>query len=81
MVIKFCKDVIQGAGNLPGMGEHPGTVILIGFILMGGIAGLKGGILGFVIGSLVMAVFMLPIWIIGCRDRARLYQRSLENAK
>lgn len=78
--MKLIKDIIQGAGYLEGYGKHPGTDMLLVFILMGGLAGAgKGGWPGFFGGALVMILFMGPLWIIGCVGRARDYQRTHRN--
>lgn len=78
--MKVIRDIIQGAGYLEGYGDHPGTPMLIIFILMGGIAGIeKGGLFGFIAGSLVMALIMGTFWVVGCVDRARDYQRDNKN--
>ena len=75
--MKLIREIIQGAGDLEGYGKHPGTILLFGFTLMGGIAGIaKGGIWGFIGGSLIMFFFMFPVWCVGCIGRARDYQRA-----
>lgn len=78
-MIKFFRDVWLGAGYLEGYGHHPGNGMLLGFILFCGGLGLeKGGLSGFIGSSLIGAVGILPLWIIGCRDRARDYDRDVE---
>jgi len=69
--LKTVHRIIKGCGNLPDMGDHPGTGFLFIFILMGGIAGVdRGGWKGFVGGCVFIAVFMVPIYLIGAHDRA-----------
>lgn len=69
--MKTFRRIIKGCGNLPDMGEHPGTAWLIIFILMGGMAGAgRGGLIGFFGGCVFIAVFMVPIYLIGAHDRS-----------
>jgi hypothetical protein len=75
MLMKFIRDIIQGAKDLPGYGPHPGNGMVVLLIILGGIAGLHGGWEGFIGGAAFMALFMVPMWAIGCIDRARSYQR------
>ena len=75
-MIKFIKDAWRGAGYLEGYGDHPGTGMLIVFILMGGITGMqRGGLWGFLDGCLIMVLCFGPLWIAGCIGRARSYDR------
>jgi len=75
-MIRIIKQIIRGCGYLPGVGEHPGTMWLIVFILMGGMAGamnqnynVLNGIVG---GSIFMGIFILPFYLYGAYDRANL---------
>ena len=73
--MKLLRDIIQGAGYLEDYGHHPGTDIMIVFILMGGLAGAaRGGLWGFIGGCALLAVFFVPLWCVGCVNRARSYQ-------
>ena len=73
--MKIFKDILQGAGDLPGYGPHPGTGIMFVFLLMGGLAGVdRGGWVGFLGGAAFAALFVVPLWCVGCVDRARSYQ-------
>lgn len=70
------RDIRRGAGTLPHVGPHPGTPILLGFILLGGVAGLSGGqggpsILGLMSGSLAAAIPFDALYAAGCIGRAR----------
>lgn len=77
--MKFFRDLWQGAGYLPGYGDHPGTAFLVMFTLMGVVAGVdRGGIYGAIIGALIMFSVMFPVWVIGCIDRARDYQNRIK---
>lgn len=77
-MLKFFRHVRRGSGYLEGYGEHPGTLYLFAFILMGGLAGARGGIWGFLGGAVVMAVFMLPMYIYGCVERSKGADRKQE---
>ena len=75
--MRLIRDIIRGSGDLPGVGPHPGTVVALGFIAMGALAGAqRGGLWGAVGGGLVMALGILPFWVIGCIDRARISDRQ-----
>jgi len=76
--MKIFKDILQGATDLPGYGPHPGTGIMLVLLFMGGIAGSGGGWTGFFGGAAFMALFVVPMWCVGCIDRARGYQRTLK---
>lgn len=52
-----------------GCTDHPGTDVLVAFLLMGGLAGAKGGISGFFGGVIIMAVFIVPIY--GALERGK----------
>lgn len=78
--MKLLRDIVQGAGYLEGYGDHPGTDLLLVFILMSGLAGAqRGGLVGFLGGAAIMALVMVPIWCIGCVGRARDYQARNKN--
>jgi hypothetical protein len=75
--MKFIRDIVQGAGYLEGYGHHPGNGILFVMILGCGVAAIeRGGLYGFLVGSLVGAVTIGPLWAIGCVGRAREYQQE-----
>jgi hypothetical protein len=69
---KIFTQIIRGCGDLPYVGEHPGTPVMILMMLAGGGAGIKGGMSGFLAGICFMAVFILPIYLYGAWDRAEL---------
>jgi len=77
-MLKFFRHVFRGVGYLEGYGDHPGTLWLCTFILMGGLAGARGGIWGFLGGAAFMALFMVPIYIFGCVSRSKLADRDQE---
>jgi hypothetical protein len=77
-MIKLFKDIWRGAGYLEGYGHHPGTGIMLAMILLCGLAGSSGGWRGFLGGSVLGAIGLSIPWIIGCRARARAYDRDVE---
>lgn len=66
------RQMIRGCGELPYVGEHPGTEVLFIFLLMGALAGAKGGWFGVLGGFLIMALFMVPMYLWGAYDRAQM---------
>lgn len=69
--MRFFRQIIRGAGNLPGYGPHPGNDMVLIMMLMCGLAGAqKGGWAGFLGGAVIGAMFILPLWIYGCVSRA-----------
>lgn len=66
---KLFKDFVRGAGYLPGYGEHPGTLLMLGLIAIGAYVGSWVGFAGSIL-------FYVPIWAYGCIERARDYDRS-----
>lgn len=75
--MRVLRQIYRGCTDLPHVGEHPGTLWLCMFLLMGGLAGGKGGLAGFLGGTAFMALFMLPIYLYGAYDRAN-YSDQLE---
>lgn len=68
--------IIRGAGYLPHVGSHPGTLILIIMLLAPGVTGIQnGGLLGFGLGVLLGAAVYVPIYAAGCVSRANLSDR------
>ena len=69
--MKFIRQVIRGAGYLEGYGDHPGKDAVVITLLVCGLAGVeKGGLTGFLGGMAIGAIFVLPLFVIGCIDRA-----------
>jgi hypothetical protein len=66
------KQIMRGCGMLPHVGEHPGTLLLFIFILMGAAAGVKGGWAGALGGASIMAIVFVPMYLYGAYDRAKL---------
>ncbi len=71
------KRIINGCRDLPGFGPHPGTLLLFIMAAVGGLAGIdKGGVNGFIGGSLFAFLMTLPLYLIGAYSRGRLYDES-----
>lgn len=68
--MKVIQQIIRGCGNLPHVGEHPGTLTLIFFVFLGCMAGAGKDEWGFAIGGAIMAAFMVPIYLFGAYERA-----------
>lgn len=71
-MIKTIRRTIKGMGYLDSCGDHPGTALLIAFLLMGGIAGLNqsNDMIGFAKGAGFMSILIGPLYLNGCHDRA-----------
>ena len=78
-MLKFFKRVWMGAGYLEGYGEHPGNLMLFVMMTSCGLAGVeKGGLRGFIGGAIIGAVFILPMYFMGCVSRAKMYEQDME---
>lgn len=75
------KQIIRGCTDLPYVGNHPGVGPLVLFVIMGGLAGAKGGIFGAIGGVTLMIVFMLPLFLYGAYDRANESDQMVKRAK
>lgn len=71
--MKAIHHIIRGCGTLPHVGEHPGTVLIIAFVVIGAMAGAKGGWKGALFGAGVMAIVFVPMYLYGA------YMRSVES--
>jgi len=70
---------MRGCKTLPHVGEHPGTAWVLLMILACGLAGIeRGGAKGFIGGALIGALFMLPLYLYGAYDRAKLSDTRTE---
>lgn len=68
---------IRGCRDLEGYGPHPGTKILLIYMICAGFAGTdKGGINGFVGGILIALVCLGPFYLIGAVSRSRDLDRD-----
>lgn len=72
------RQVIRGCTNLPYVGPHPGCFIMIMFIIIGAMAGAKGGISGVIGGSCIVAICVLPFFLYGAYDRANLSDKLVK---
>lgn len=72
-LVILLKRIVRGAGDLPDLGHHPGTLYMVGLIvgawLMAGIWALLSAI-----------VFAVPFWLQGCWERAR-FQEELDRLR
>ena len=73
-MIQIIRRTIKGMGYLDSCGDHPGTALLIAFILMGGIAGLNqsNDMMGFATGAGIMGAFVAPLYLSGCYERGKI---------
>jgi len=70
---KTIRRIIKEMGYLDSCGYHPGTGILIAFLLMGGIAGAKNNNpWSFVTGAGIMGLLISPMYLIGCYERGKI---------
>ncbi len=76
--MSFIRHVFRGCGRLRYCGQHPGSGVLVGLILLGGLALSDLGLMGFLMGCLLMAIFFLPIYLAGAYDRSKEEER-IEN--
>jgi hypothetical protein len=71
------KQIIRGCGYVSGYGSHPGTLPVILFILLGGLAGIeRGGLFGFLGGCIFMSLFLVPIYLFGAYERGKLSDKK-----
>lgn len=75
----YIKDALRGARHLPYLGSHPGNGMALALIGAGALAGLSRAVeqdasflAGLIIGGLIMASVIGPIWVSGCASRGRV---------
>jgi hypothetical protein len=69
----------MGAGYLEGYGHHPGTLVLLIYIVAAGLSGVqRGGWDGFIGGCAVGLICLGPFYLIGCYSRAKDYEEDME---
>lgn len=73
--MKVIHQTIRGCGNLPYVGKHPGTGILFIFLVMGAIAGERGGF----IGTIVVGIFIVPMYLCAAYSRANLSDKIVRS--
>ena len=72
------RHTLRGCGNLHTCGEHPGTVMLFTFILMGALAaGGHGGWKGSIFGAGMMSLFIAPLYLYGAYERSVIDEKHL----
>jgi hypothetical protein len=73
-MIQTIRRTIKGMGYLDSCGDHPGTALLIAFLLMGGLAGLNksNDIRGFASGAGLMGILVAPLYLSGCYERGKI---------
>lgn len=69
------RQIIRGCGYLPHVGEHPGTGMIVLFVIMGAVAGLHAGWRGALGGALLMGAVFGPMYLYGAWDRANISDR------
>lgn len=77
--MKVIHQTIRGCGNLPYVGKHPGTGILFIFLVMGAIAGERGGFLGTIVGAAFMGIFIVPMYLCAAYSRANLSDKIVRS--
>lgn len=66
---------LRGCGHMPHVGNHPGTGYVIALIGAGAFAGLRGGWLGAIAGACFVACVMVPMYLYGAYERAKLSEK------
>lgn len=74
--MKFLNQVVRGCRALPHVGGHPGTGVVVAFVAMGFVAGVRAGIAKGLIGALIMLAIFGPMYLWGAYDRAQLSDRE-----
>lgn len=78
---RVLKQCWRGCGWLPHVGDHPGTGMCVGLVLVTGLAGAKGGgLVGFCVAATAGALVYVPMYLYGAYSRAQLSDK-LENAR
>jgi len=65
--------IIRGCGNLPYVGEHPGTLWLFFMVFMAAFIGLDRSLLHALGGAAIMASIFGPVYLVGA------YHRSIDS--
>jgi len=69
---KICQ-IIRGCGTLPHVGKHPGTCVMTIFMMIsigGALISYNVGAMAAAIGSTLMAILMVAIYLFGAYSRA-----------
>lgn len=76
------RQIIRGCGNLPHVGEHPGTWFVLLFAILGSAAGFgDGSWRGALGGAAIMTAFVLPFYLIGAWSRAEESDRLVNEER
>ncbi len=68
-MFRHIRAIVYGCGYVPGYGSHPGTGVLVAFVIMGAIAGAHAGWRGAVFGAGAMLGVFGPMYLWGAHDR------------
>lgn len=75
----YIKDALRGARHLRHLGSHPGNGMALALIGAGALAGLSRAVeqdasllAGLLVGGLIMASVIGPLWVSGSASRGRL---------
>ena len=69
------RQIYRGCCALPHVGSHPGSGTAIALIAAGALAGVPSAQHS-IVGALLMAAFVLPIYFLGAYDRAEEADRN-----
>ena len=72
------KKIYLGLTDLEGYGTHPGTIVVVGLVSIGALAGSQQGIKGLIGGALFMALFVVPMYLYGAYGRGDSYLKDQE---
>lgn len=80
MNIKYViKQCYRGTHYLPEVGDHPGTTMLIGWIILGLVASINKPLEFIVVANAINFLFIFPIYLFGAYDRAVLSDRIVKS--
>lgn len=75
-MMKKLKMALRGTRRLPHVGEHPGTPLMMIMIAIGFLIGLsKGSLSEAMFTASFMAIWIVPLYLYGGYDRARISDR------
>jgi hypothetical protein len=68
--MKVIRQIIRGCGTLPHVGSHPGTAILVMFVVFGPLCVTSAGPAAMAMDAGLMILMFGPIYLWGAYDRA-----------
>lgn len=71
---------VAGCGDLAGFGTHPGTSVLVAFVVMGFVCGSQRGLTMAFVGAGFMLAAFGPPYLIGAHDRGKGHADALRRA-